>query len=248
MVMGSSYGEFVKYPRTPHLFGSKGTDDDKHMGEAESHRFLSDESLIVEEKLDGTNVGIHFTTEGDLVLQCRGHLITQGMHPQYDLFKQWAAVKRPVLEERLEDRFILFGEWLYARHSIHYRRLPHYFFEFDIYDKEVEDFLSLERRLALLEGINVQTVPVIHKGSLTRDRLVSLIGPSRFDSQFENPLTGQTDRLMEGLYLRREANGVVTGRAKFVRFEFVEKVKQSEHWQRQAMTSNRLEDGADIWS
>jgi RNA ligase-like protein len=183
-----------------------------------------------------------------LVLQCRGHLITEGMHPQYDLFKQWAAVKRPVLEERLKDQFILFGEWLYARHSIHYRRLPHYFFEFDVYDKAIEDFLSLERRLALLEGINVQTVPVIHRGSLTRDQLVSMIGPSRFNSQFDNPLTGQIDHLMEGLYLRTEANGVVTGRAKFVRSEFAEKVKQSEHWQHQAMISNRLEEGADIWS
>ena len=33
------------------------------------------------------------------------------------------------LAERLADRYILFGEWLYARHSIHYRQLPHYFFE-----------------------------------------------------------------------------------------------------------------------
>ena len=246
--MGISYGEFVKYPRTPHLFGSRGTDDDKHMGEAESHRFLSDKSLIVEEKLDGTNVGIHFTTQGDLVLQCRGHLITEGMHPQYDLFKQWAAAKRPMLEERLMDRFILFGEWLFAKHSIHYRRLLHYFYEFDIYDNEIEDFLSLEARLALLEGMNLHTVPVIHRGSLGRDRLAALIGPSRFDSEFDNPLTGQIDHLMEGLYLRTEADGVVTGRAKFVRFEFVEKVKQSEHWQHQAMTANRLEEGADIWS
>ena len=100
-----------------------------------------------------------------MVLQCRGHLITEGMHPQYDLFKQWAAVKRPVLEERLEDRFILFGEWLYARHSVHYRRLPHYFFEFDIYDKEAGAFLGLERRLALLDGTGIQTVPVLHRGA-----------------------------------------------------------------------------------
>lgn len=85
--MGSSRDAFVKYPRTPHLFGSRGTDDDKHLGEPESHRFLGDESLIVEEKLDGTNVGIQFTGEGSMVLQCRGHLITEGMHPQYDLFK-----------------------------------------------------------------------------------------------------------------------------------------------------------------
>jgi hypothetical protein len=247
-VTGRSFGEFVKYPRTPHLFGSKGTDDDKHMGEADSHHFLSDTSLIAEEKLDGTNVGIHFTSEGEIVLQCRGHFITEGMHPQYDLFKQWAAVKRPVLEDRLMDRFILFGEWLFARHSIHYKKLPHYFFEFDVYDKEIEDFLGLERRLALLEGISLHTVPVIHRGSLTRDRLASLIGPSRFEGEFENPLTGQADQLMEGLYLRTEANGLVTGRAKLVRFEFVQKVKQSEHWQHQEMTSNRLEEGADIWS
>jgi hypothetical protein len=53
---------------------------------------------------------------------------------------------------------------------------------------------------------------------------------------------------MEGLYLRTEAEGVVTGRAKIVRPEFVEKVKQSEHWQHQAMIPNRLAEGADIWS
>ena len=60
----ASRDEFVKYPRTPHLFGSRGTDDDKHLGEAESLRFVADESLIVEEKIDGTNVGIHFTPTG----------------------------------------------------------------------------------------------------------------------------------------------------------------------------------------
>ena len=140
--MGSSHGEFVKYPRTAHLFGSRGTDDDKHMGERESLAVIADDSLIVEEKVDGTNVGVHFAEDGKLVLQCRGHLITKGMHPQYDLFKQWATVKRYVLEERLGTQFILFGEWVYARHSVFYRQLTHYFFEFDIYDKEREQFLD----------------------------------------------------------------------------------------------------------
>jgi hypothetical protein len=246
--MGRSLDEFVKYPRTPHLFGSKGTDDDKHLGEAESLRFLADGSLIVEEKIDGTNVGIHFTPAGTMALQCRGHLISEGMHPQYDLFKQWASVKRPVLEERIGDRFILFGEWVYARHSIHYRRLPQYFFEFDVYDKGARAFLSLDRRLDLLEGAGIQTVPVVHRGAADRDLLGALIGPSLFDSRFENPMTHRTDDLMEGLYLRTEAGGVVTGRAKFVRPEFVEKVKQSDHWQYRAMTPNQLREGADLWS
>lgn len=246
--MGTSHGDFIKYPRTPHLFGSKGTDDDKHMGENESQEFIAEESLIVEEKIDGTNVGIHFSDDGEMVLQCRGHLITEGMHPQYDLFKQWAAVKRHTLEERLERRFILFGEWVYARHSIFYRQLTHYFFEFDIYDKDSEAFLDLEQRLSLLEDTGVETVPVVHTGAVKRDDLEELIGPSQFDSQFENPDTKRTDNLMEGLYLRTEANGVVTGRAKCVRLEFVEKIKLSTHWQHQAMVPNELADDVNIWS
>jgi len=246
--MGRSYGDFVKYPRTPHLFGSRGTDDDKHLGDAESTRFLEDDSLIVEEKLDGTNVGIHFSTHGEMALQCRGHLITEGMHPQYDLFKQWAAVKRPVLERMLEDRFILFGEWLHAKHSVHYRKLTHYFHEFDLYNKQAGTFLDLEHRLTLLEGTGLHTVPVLHRGSLDRKRLSDLIGRSQFDAEFDNPSIGQTDDLMEGLYLRTEAKGIVTGRAKFVRPEFVEKIKQSEHWQHQSLVPNRLAPDADIWS
>lgn len=246
--MGTSYGNFVKYPRTPHLFGSRGTADDKHLAEADSLRFLADDSLIVEEKLDGTNVGIHFSGEGELVLQCRGHLITEGMHPQYDLFKQWAAVKRNALESRLADRYILFGEWVYARHSVAYRRLSHFFYEFDIYDKANATFIDLAQRLEILSGSGIETVPVIHRGPVSRKKLESFVGPSQFESVFENPLTGQTDNRMEGVYLRTEANGNVTARAKWVRAEFTEKVKQSTHWQQQPLVPNQLAPNVDIWS
>ncbi|RCS54811.1 DNA ligase [Bremerella cremea] len=246
--MGMSSGNFIKYPRTPHLFGSRGTDDDKHLSEGDSLRFLADESLIVEEKLDGTNVGVHFTSAGELLLQCRGHLITEGMHPQYDLFKQWAVVKRNDLEERLADRYILFGEWVYARHSVTYLQLSHYFYEFDIYDKSSNQFLDLEQRLEILAGSNIETVPVIHQGAVSRKQLADLVGPSLFSSVFENPITGQIDNRMEGIYLRTEAGGRVTARAKWVRPEFTEKVKQSTHWQQQPMVPNQLAAGVDIWS
>jgi hypothetical protein len=246
--MGATRDDFVKYPRTPHLFGSKGTDDDKHLGPRESAAFAANPSLIVEEKLDGTNVGIHFNSSGRIILQCRGHEITEGMHPQYDLFKQWTSVKRPVFESMLEDRYILFGEWLYAKHSVHYCSLPHYFFEFDIYDKDAAQFLDLERRMAMLESTGLHTVPVVHRGALDADSLRALIGRAAFDATFDNPITGEPDELMEGLYLRTEAEGYVTARAKLVRGEFVEKVKQSEHWQQQRMIPNVLADGANIWA
>lgn len=246
--MGATRDDFIKFPRTPHLFGSKGTDDDKHLGRKESVAFIADPSLIVAEKLDGTNVGIHFTQHERMVLQCRGHEITEGMHPQYDLFKQWTSVKRTVLETMLGSRFILYGEWLYAKHSIHYRALPHYFIEFDIYDKATAQFLDLATRLRLLDRTGLHSVPVLHRGPVTAGELRAVIGPSAFDSAFENPVTGRTDNLMEGLYLRTEAAGHVSGRAKLVRPEFVEKMKQSEHWQHHAMVSNQLATGVEIWA
>jgi hypothetical protein len=245
--MGATRDDFIKYPRTPHLFGSQGTDDDKHLGRKESAAFIANPSLIVEEKIDGTNVGIHFTSGGRMVLQCRGHEITEGMHPQYDLFKQWTSVKRLVLEKMLGGQFILYGEWLYAKHSVHYRKLPHYFFEFDIYDKDAGRFLDLASRQEILGGTGLHTVPVVHRGRVAAGGLSLLIGPSAFDSVFENPVTGRTDNLMEGIYVRTEGGGFVTGRAKLVRPEFVEKVKQSEHWQQQKMVPNLLAASADIW-
>jgi hypothetical protein len=117
-----------------------------------------------------------------------------------------------------------------------------------IYDKKNEAFLSLEKRRRLLDGIGVETVRIVATGALKRSELEELIGPSSFDSHFENPATHRTDNLMEGLYLRTESDGVVTDRAKIVRPEFVEKIKQSTHWQHQAMVPNLLIDGADIWS
>jgi hypothetical protein len=53
---------------------------------------------------------------------------------------------------------------------------------------------------------------------------------------------------MEGLYFRVEDESSVTGRAKFVRPEFVDKIKESTHWQQQTLVPNVLADNIDIWS
>ena len=80
-VMGATRDDFSKCPRTPHLFGSRGAADLTHFGGEASEAFVADPSLIGEEKLAGTNVGIHFIASGRIVRQCRGHEITEGMPP-----------------------------------------------------------------------------------------------------------------------------------------------------------------------
>ena len=140
------------------------------------------------------------------------------------------------------------GFALLSINALQHNGLPHYFFEFDMFDKRERIFLDLARRTAILAGTGIHTVPVVHRGPATEAELRKTIGPSRYDSTFDNPTTGRTDDIMEGIYLRTEADGRVTGRAKMVRPEFVEKLKQSEHWQHQPMVPNQLAPGAEIWA
>ncbi|MEX2317991.1 MAG: RNA ligase family protein [Pirellulales bacterium] len=245
--MGTSYGEFIKFPKTPHLFGSVGTADDTQLNERESAQFLANESLIVEEKIDGANVGIHFSDDGKLILQCRGHLLTEGMHPQFDPFKQWAAAKQHVFKQFLQNRFLMFGEWVYARHTIQYRSLPHYFLAFDIYDKDQQVFLDHERRSDIFGKLSVHMVPILRMGSIRCAQLNELITTSKFAGQIESSSRKYGGKLMEGLYLRTESDGVVTERAKYVRREFVVKRDQNSGWRHQAMVMNLLAPEADVW-
>lgn len=235
--MGSSNDIFRKYPRTPHVFGSQGTSDDRRLGIKESQLLISDTGLVVEEKVDGANVGIHFGHDQIPILQCRGHVIEGGSHPQFDLLKQWIWMKKDALWAVLRDRFVMFGEWMFAKHNIHYTRLPHYFIEFDIYDKKDDTFLDTETRHSLIGRTGIVSVPVIHRGAVdSEEDLRALIGPSLF---YDGPA--------EGLYLKVERNGRTIGRAKYVRPGFIQEIINDEHWSKKPVVPNELEEGVDIW-
>lgn len=64
--------DFFKFPSTPHLviLGANVVRDDKVMSERECDEFLRHE-LVVEEKVDGANLGIAFDSSGNLRTQNR---------------------------------------------------------------------------------------------------------------------------------------------------------------------------------
>lgn len=86
--------QFFAFPRTPHLAGSAVVDDDEVVNEnallsllllrdreaaAEDKRTAADPlTLVVQEKMDGTNVSLYFDAEWSPVLQKRSGLITSG--------------------------------------------------------------------------------------------------------------------------------------------------------------------------
>ncbi|HBP18827.1 MAG TPA: DNA ligase, partial [Planctomycetes bacterium] len=142
----------IKYPRTQHLQGSRLQPGDHDLA-AVSLDELEGRPLVIEEKLDGANAAIGFDRQGELMLQSRGHFLRGGRSErQFDLLKTWAAARAHELRGVLGARYVVYGEWLYAKHTIFYDRLPHYFHEFDVYDREREVFLSTPARRALLEG------------------------------------------------------------------------------------------------
>ena len=76
---------------------------------------------------------------------------------------------------------MLYGEWLYAKHTVFYDSLPHYFLEFDVLDVEQQQFLNTQRRKELLAGLPLVSVPVLFSGVLkSYKQLTGLLGNSHF--------------------------------------------------------------------
>ena len=178
--MGAGTDDIMKYPRTQHVRGSglQRGDEDMAVVDIRKYRGLH---MVVEEKVDGSNTRIGWDAAGDGFAGSRGHLIDlsrRDIHRerQWNRFKDWLAVHNDRFLERFEDRHRPFGEWCYAAHTSFYDRLPHWWFEFDVYDRAEEAFLSAPRRRALLEGLPIVSVPVLYEGPVTDlDHLMSLV-------------------------------------------------------------------------
>lgn len=254
--MGAGSDTFIKYPKTLHLFGSKMAADDKMLSEMGTNKLLATKGVdfVWESKIDGTNVGVSFDTNGELVAQNRGHVLVKNEHPQYNVFRSWAYTVMDRLREVLGTRYIMFGEWCYARHTIKYTSLPHYFMEFDIYDREEKKFLSTPIRRRMLkdlveDGVLAQ-VPVVFPDDVDKGYgdtgKMSLKEAQRFMGM-HGPMYGEAKP--EGLYLKVERNGEVIDRYKMVRDEFIQKIiDDGTHWKERAIEVQGLAPGVDIFN
>ena len=251
--------DLKKYPRTPHLEGSRLQPGDEDLSQI-PFSAIRDRYLVVEEKIDGANTAVSFTEDGQLRLQSRGHYLTGGYRERhYDLMKQWATVQAEAFYRVLGSRYIMYGEWMYAKHTVYYDKLPHYFLEFDIFDRQEGIFLSTERRHEMLKDLPVISVPVPKAGKFQRkEDLLSLLGTSCYISEEKTESLRETSeklgldpdrqvaetdssRDMEGLYLKIEENGQVVERLKFVRPSFTQAVDASQsHWLDRPIVPNGL--------
>ncbi|GAA4911824.1 RNA ligase [Stackebrandtia albiflava] len=257
----------LKYPRTPHLEGSRRQPGDEDL-DSVPFATLAGRHLVVEEKLDGANCAVSFDTDGTLRLQSRGHYLTGGPRErQFAPLKSWAATAAHRLRPVLEDRYVMYGEWLYAKHTVFYDALPHYFCEFDVYDRRTGDFLSTPARHALLADTGVVSVPVLatgrfrslsavtaHVGPSTcrtprwRDALAAEARSSGVDPDRAAAESDSSDH-MEGLYIKVETDAHTVDRYKWVRASFLTAVLDSgSHWHDRPVIANRLADPGVLYA
>lgn len=250
----------IKYPRTQHLEGSRLQAGDEDLSQVPFSAILG-KHIVIEEKIDGANTAISFNNESELLLQNRGHYLYGGHRERhYNLFKSWANLHQDAFFDVLGCRYIMYGEWMYAKHTVFYDALPDYFMEFDIYDREREIFLSTGERRKLTSLLPmVYSVPVLGEGVYkNKESVLALLGNSnyitenhietlrkiseRMDIDPERQIS-ETDpsMLMEGLYIKIEENGAVTERVKFVRASFLQCVNESQsHWQHRPIVPNQV--------
>ena len=221
---------FFRFPNTPHLMwlGEGVPRDDKVLSAPEAKALLAGD-VVVEEKVDGANLGFSLDQSEKLRAQNRGQYVQPPYGGQFSKLLQWSAVRGDALVTALQPGWIAFGEWCAARHSLSYDRLPDWWLFFDLYDQANRRFQSTGARDAFAKEAGLATVAELFRGRITLNDLRALLleTPSRYRS---GPI--------EGLVVRREDSGALAARAKLVRPDFTQAIEQ--HWRSRRIEWNRL--------
>lgn len=211
----------VKYPRTYHVPWSPGAkNDDRMLSDSDVKSMFFGREVLVTEKLDGENTTIY--ADGT----CHARSLDSGRHLGRDYVR---GLARRIGYLGLPRDLRLFGENLFARHSIGYDRLPDFFVIFGgAFDSRALSWAEVEEWGALC---GVPLAPVVYRGTYDEKKIRALYpAPSRFGSEGSE---GYVIRIVEGFAMDEFENSV----AKFVRKDHVE---TDEHWMHTRIQPNRL--------
>lgn len=241
-----------EYPRTLHLGDSGGQQSKHHCPFAE----VAGLHLAVEEKVDGSHCGLAFDEGAELRIFSRNTVLeSPPARRDFRPLDRLAREQMDGLWEVLGDRYVLYGEWVLATHSVFYDALPAFFLEDDVFDRKAGRFLSTRRRQALVSELPVgfdRSVELLHEGVVAElVELHAMLGPSHYKSQAWRERCPSVESVedsdeMEGLYIKVESADFVERRLKWVRAGFLEHIEGAEgHWRERGEMRNRLADESD---
>jgi len=213
---------FVKYQKTFHVFP---VTSKFNLDNTQLKRLFTGE-VIVEEKMDGSNVGIIRHQKG-FALQKRNSLVGPSEHEQFSFFNNWAHQQRYEQIMSLPVGTLLYAELLYAVHTIYYDRLPDYVLVFDV--KQDGEWLDYDDRAAFCQQYGFLMVPLVGRGTFSKTDVQQMVpGPSAYGSD------------AEGIVVKRYAkHGYFRG--KIVKPGFMKQIEESDnHWATYNVRRNQL--------
>ena len=252
--------QFRKFPRTKHIFdasekGRPHGSQHKHSAVTRDDLLLSADdvasfcdgttNVYVQEKIDGTNLGISIDYDGKLLCQNRSKYVCSADAPQYGALDMWLESYSEFLHTLLlPGRHILYGEWCIARHSIPYKKLPGYFIAFDLYDRQTGLFLSVQRFHETIKaagkklGFGPHQVPIPVVPLIT---MRTFKDPMELMPLLESKSAFRADGgTVEGVYLRTDDTQWNRSRCKLVRPDFIQHIEDG-HWVKRKMEKNQID-------
>jgi atypical dual specificity phosphatase len=221
-----------KFPRTAHLIDLGAVSSDDIL---EPHAVNQNTIVSLTEKVDGANMGLSLSSDRSrVIVQNRSHYVNSASHEQFKKLGLWIENHKDVLirilgsDEFFAERYILFGEWLYATHSIAYTRLPDLFMAFDLYDRSSQTWATRAVLEDLLVDTAITLVPQLYYGPMPSEKEITDM-THRPSLYYDGPL--------EGIYIKAEANGCVVSRQKVVRRDFI---CGNQHWSKEKLRVNQV--------
>jgi hypothetical protein len=236
--LSSAKGLRIKYPHTPFFRNSPGG----HVEEKRENGIMPWESLCNKDivftlKMDGSNV----TFDNRGVAARNAH---DAPHPSFAMVKSMHAVMRDLIPDGVQ----IFGEWLYAKHSIHYigdlALNRGYLQLFAVYDHNHAEWASWASVKDWAQILNVSTTPTLYEMYNEHHQGYPLV-PMRISSarDLEREVKSWGDLVVrhghEGIVVRSmysyPFNEFDQNVAKYVRTGHV---TTSKHWSQEKMIRN----------
>jgi hypothetical protein len=213
-----------KYGRTFHYPFSPGTTSDDRINQNYWEDLCRLETVIHTEKLDGENNCL--SKHG---VFARSHAAPTTSAWTRKIQEKWSSLKNDLAD------YEIFGENLYAIHSIEYRLIENYFYVFGV--RELDKWLSWEETAFIAAAFDLPTVPVLEEindfsnKKVFEENILSII---KRESTFLS-IDTQTKKTcsMEGIVTKNKFEYNVEDFQRNV-FKYVRKghVKTDEHWTR----------------
>jgi hypothetical protein len=183
--------------------------------------FLNKE-VIVTEKLDGENTSLYLD-----------HIHARSMESNPHPSRTWVKQLHGCIRHEIPEGYRICGENLFAKHSIHYRNLPTYFFVIGVYGPD-NICLSWDDTKEWCELLGLHTVPELYRGPWDENVIKGLWkGISTYGGEGE----GYVVRTAAAFHYDQFWHSV----AKYVRASHVQ---TSQHWMTEKIVPNLLADSA----